>query len=77
MGKRQSNNDFSFLPVLPVSSVKDRSKSPKGFLLGGQCFDRIMFCLKPFEFNDFRLKLTKYSNIPHIGNSVFDLRPKN
>ena len=60
MGKRLCNGDFSFLPMLLVSSVKDQSKLPKSLLVGGQCLDRVMFCLKPFDFTDFGLKLTKY-----------------
>ena len=58
MGKRLCNGDFSFLPMLLVSSVKDQSKLPKSLLVGSQCLDRVMLCLKPFDFNDFSLKLT-------------------
>ena len=47
------------MPV--VSSVKNQSKLPKSLLVGGQCLDRVMFCLKPFDFNDFSLKLTKFN----------------
>ena len=61
MGKKLCNGDFSFLPIPLVSSVKDQSKLPKSLLLGDQRLDRVIFCLKPFDFNDFRLKLTKYS----------------
>ena len=61
MGKRLCNSDFSFLPMPLVSIVKDQSKLPKSLLVGDQCLDRLMFCLKPFDFNDFGLKLTKYS----------------
>ena len=57
MGKRLCNGDSS---MTLVSSVKDQSKLPKSLLVGGQCLDRVMFCLKPFDFNDFSLKLTKY-----------------
>ena len=46
--------------MLLVSSVKDQSKLPKNLLVGDQCFDRVTFYLKPFDFNDFSLKLTKY-----------------
>ena len=60
MGKRLCNGDFSFLPMLLISSIKNQSKLPKSLLVGGQCLDRVMFCLKPFDLNDFRLKLTKY-----------------
>ena len=54
------NGDFSFLPMPLVSSVKDQSKLPESLLVGGQCLDKVMFCLKPFDFDDFSLKLTKY-----------------
>ena len=40
--------------------VKNQSKLPKSLLVGGQCLDGVMLCLKPFDFNDFSLKLTKY-----------------
>ena len=53
-------HDFSFLPLPPVSSVNDQSKLPKSLFPGGQCLDRLTFCLKPFDFNHFSLKLTKY-----------------
>ena len=59
LGKRPCNGDFLFLPMLLVSSVKDQSKLPKSLLVGGQSLDRLMFCLNPFDFNDFSLKLTK------------------
>ena len=55
---------FQFLPMPLVSRVKNQSKLPKSLLLGGQCLDRLMFCLKPFDFNDFSLKLTIYSMFP-------------
>ena len=64
MGKRLCNGDFSFLPMPLVSSVKDQSKPPKSSLVGGQCLDSVIFCLKPFDFNDFSLKLTKYLMFP-------------
>ena len=48
-----------------VSSVKNQSKLPESLLVGGQCLDRVMFCLKPFDFNDFGLKLTKYLLFPN------------
>ena len=51
-----------------VSSVKNESKLPKSLLVGGQCLDRAIFCLKPFDFNDFSLKATKYLTFP---NSYF------
>ena len=55
MGERLCNSNFSFLPMPLVSSVKNQSKLPKSLLVGGQCSDRVMFCLKPFDFNDFSL----------------------
>ena len=64
MGKRLCNGDFSFLPMPLVSSVKDQSKLLKSLLVSGQCLDRIMFCQKPLDFNDFSLKLTKYLMFP-------------
>ena len=68
MEKRACIGDFSFLPMPLVSeSAKDQSKQPK-IPLVGQCLDRLMFCLKPFDFNDFSLKLTKYLMFP---NSYF------
>ena len=64
MGKRLRNTDFSFLSMPLVSSIKDQSELPKSSLVGGQCLDRVMFCLKAFDFNDFSLKLTKYLIFP-------------
>ena len=63
MGKRQFNDDFSFLPMLLVLGVKNQSKLPKSLLVGDQCLDRVMFCLKPFDFNDFSLKLKKIFSV--------------
>ena len=63
MGKRLCNGDSAFLPMLLVSCVKDQ---PKSLLVDGQCLDRILFCLKPFDFNDFSLKQTKYSLLPMV-----------
>ena len=60
MGELVYNSDFSFLPMPLVSSIKDQSKLPKSLVVGGQVLDRVMFCLRPFDFNDFSLKLTKY-----------------
>ena len=60
MGETVCNGDFSFLPLPLVFSIKDQSKLPKSLLVGGRGMDRVMFCLKPFDFNDFSLKLTKY-----------------
>ena len=54
MGKRLCNRHFSFLPMPLVSSIKDESKLPKNLLVGGQHLDRVMLCLKPFDFNDFK-----------------------
>ena len=68
MGKRLCNSDFSFLPMLLVLSVKNQSKLPISLLVDGQCLDRVMFCQKPFDFNDFILKLMKYLMFP---NSYF------
>ena len=59
-GERLCTSDFSFLPMPPVSSVKYQSTLPKSLSVGGQCLERWTFCLKPFDFNDFSLKLTKY-----------------
>ena len=56
------NGDFSFLPVLPVSSVNDQSKLPKALLVGGQCSDKVTYCLKSFGF----VKLTNYLMPPNI-----------
>ena len=50
-----------------VSSVKGQSKLTKSLLVGGQCLDKVMFCLKPFDFNDFSLKLTKYLTLLDPG----------
>ena len=60
MWKRLSNSDFSFLAMPLISSIKSQSKPPKSLLVGGQCLDRVMFFLKPFDFNYASLKLTKY-----------------
>ena len=65
MGKRLCNGDFSFLPMPLVSRVKDQSKLPKSLLVGGQCLDRILFCLKPFDSDDLSLELTKYLMFPN------------
>ena len=46
-------------------SVKDHSKLPKSLLVGAQCLDRVMFCPKPFDFNDF-------SNYKHKNRSHLD-----
>ena len=48
-----------------VSSVKNQSKLANSLLAGDQCLDRVMFCLKPFDFNNFSLKLTKYLMFPY------------
>ena len=65
MGEKLCNGDLSFLPMPLVSSVTDQSKLLKSLLVGGQCLDRVMFCLKPFDFNDFNLKLTRYLMFPN------------
>ena len=64
-GGRLCNGDVSFFPMLLVLSVKNQSKPPKRLLAGGQCLDKVMFCLKPFDFNDLSLKLTKYLMFPN------------
>ena len=50
MGKRLCKCDLSFLPMPLVSSIKNQPKLPKSLLVGGQCLDRVTFCLKPFDF---------------------------
>ena len=62
MGKRLCNGDYSFLPI---SSFKDQSELPKSLLVGGLCLDRVMFCLKPFDFHDVNLKLMRYLMLPN------------
>ena len=57
--------------MLLVSSVINQSKHPKSLLVGGQYLGRVMFCLKPFDFNDFSLKLAKYLMFPE---SCFGLK---
>ena len=42
MGKGLCDGDFSLLPMLLVSSVKNQSKLPKILLVGGQCLERVM-----------------------------------
>ena len=75
MGERLvCNGDFSFLLMSLVSSVQDQSKLPKSLLVGGQCLDRVMFCLKPFDFDDFSLKLTKLLMIPNSHFCVKELK---
>ena len=68
VGERLCNDDFSFLPMPLVSSIKNQSKLPKSSMVCGQCLDRVMLCLNSFNFNDFSLKLTKYFLFP---NSYF------
>ena len=65
MRKRLYNGDFSFLLMPLVLSIKALSKLRKCLLVGGQCLDRVMFCLQPVDFNDFSLKLTKYLMFPN------------
>ena len=48
-----------------VSSIKDQFKPPESLLVGGECFDRVIFSLKPFDFNDFILRLVKYLMFPN------------
>ena len=64
MGEMLCNGDFSSLPLPLASRVKDQSKQPKLLLVGGQYLDRVMFCLKPFDFH-FSLNLTKYLMFPN------------
>ena len=59
MGKTFCNSDFLFLPMPLVSGIKDQSKLPKSLLVGGHGLDRVMSCLRPFDFDYFSLKLTK------------------
>ena len=54
------HGDCSFLHLLPVWSIENQSKLPKTSLVGDQCLDRVMVCLKPFDFYDFSFKLLKY-----------------
>ena len=63
MGERLCNGDFPFLPMPLVSSTKDQSELPKVLLVGGQCLDRVMFCPKPFDFNDFSLNIDKIYDV--------------
>ena len=58
------NCDFSFLPMPLVLRIKNQSKLPKSLLVGDQCLDRVMFCLKPFDFHDSSLKLTECLTFP-------------
>ena len=61
MGKRLCNGDFSLLPMPLVRRVKkNQSTLPRSLLVGGECLDGVIFFLKPFDFSDFSLKLTKY-----------------
>ena len=64
------NGDFSFWPMPLVSSVKDQSELAESLLVGGQCLDRVMLCLKPSDLNDVSLKLTKYLMFPNSHFSV-------
>ena len=48
MVKRICNSDFSLLPMPLVESVKDQSTLPKSLQGGGQCLDRVMFCVKRY-----------------------------
>ena len=66
MGKRLCNSDFSFLPTQLISRLKITLNYQKGLLIGGgQRLDRVMFYTKPFDINDFSLKLTKYLMLPN------------
>ena len=63
--KRLFDSEFSFLPMPVASSIKNQFKLPKSLLACGQRLDRVVFCLRPFDFNDFGSKLTKYSVFPN------------
>ena len=65
MGKRSCTSHFLFWPMQSVSSIKDQFKLLKSSLAGGQRLDIVMFCLKPFDFIDFNLTLTKYLMFPN------------
>ena len=54
--KKMCNGEFSFLPMPLVSSMKYQSKLPKILLVHGQCLDRVIFFLNPFNFNDFHFE---------------------
>ena len=69
LGERLCNSDFSFYMLL-VLSCKGQFKLPKRLLVGGQCLNRVMFCLKLSNFNDFSLQLTKYLMLPNCHFSV-------
>ena len=60
MGKRLCNDDILFFPIGLISRVKDQSKVQKSLLVGGQCLNRVMFCLKPIDVDGFSLKLEQY-----------------
>ena len=51
--KRLFDSEFSFLPMPVASSIKNQFKLPKSLLACGQRLDRVVFCLRPFDFNDF------------------------
>ena len=70
MGKRTYNGDFSFLPLSLVSNVKDQSKLPNSLLVGGQCLEKVIFCRKPFDFDDFCLKLSKYLMFSKVWHEI-------
>ena len=55
---------FHFYQWRQVSSVKNQSKPFKRLLVGHQCLDRVILGPKPFDFNDFCLKLIKYLIFP-------------
>ena len=58
------------LPMLLGSSIKYQSKLPESLLVDGQCLDRVIFCPKPFDFNDLSLKLAKYLMFPKSHSCV-------
>ena len=53
------------MPIPFVWSVKNQSKLLRSLPGGDQYLARAMFCLKPFDCNDFSLKLAKYFMFPN------------
>ena len=49
--------------MLLLLSVNDQSELLKSLLVGDQCLDRVMFCLKPFDFNDFSFETDKIFSV--------------
>ena len=67
MGKRLCNGDFFIFAFAATLErfKKDQCKLPKSLLVDRQCLDRVMFCLKPFDSNDFSVKLTTSFMFPN------------